>query len=84
MWQVYILKCNDGTYYAGCTSDLPGRLIRRNKGQVKYTSTRLPIEVVVIFSNEGSYLQLNTQAIQNLASLHSRADKLSVASGLHY
>ena len=47
MWQVYILKCTDGTYYTGCTSNLAERLNRHNKGQVNYTSSRLPIEVVI-------------------------------------
>ena len=46
MWTVYILKCADGTYYVGCTINLEDRLKRHNNGNVAYTSTRLPIEVV--------------------------------------
>ena len=46
MWIVYILKCADGTYYVGCTNDMDDRLSRHKKGQVKYTSTRLPVEIV--------------------------------------
>jgi predicted GIY-YIG superfamily endonuclease len=46
MWTVYILKCSDNTYYVGCTSDLNKRLVRHNRGDVKYTSTRLPLTVV--------------------------------------
>jgi len=45
MWTVYILKCCDGTYYVGCTSDLNERISRHKKGNVQYTSTRLPIEI---------------------------------------
>jgi len=45
MWTVYILKCNDGTYYIGCTEDLDERLSKHNKGNVDYTSTRLPFEI---------------------------------------
>ena len=45
MWTVYLLKCNDGTYYTGCTNDINDRLVRHRKGDVSYTSTRLPIEV---------------------------------------
>jgi putative endonuclease len=42
MWVVYVVKCNDGTFYTGCTSDITNRLIRHCNGQIKYTSTRLP------------------------------------------
>jgi len=38
MWNVYILKCNDGTYYTGSTNDLNDRLIGHNNGEVLYTS----------------------------------------------
>ena len=47
MWQVYILKCNDGTYYIGCTSDLEDRLRRHSCGQVYYTASRLPVDLIV-------------------------------------
>lgn len=46
MWTVYILKCSDGTYYVGCTNDINDRLSRHEKGDIKYTSSRLPIKVV--------------------------------------
>lgn len=46
MWIVYILKCADNTYYFGCTGDFNDRISRHNKGEVQYTSTRLPIETI--------------------------------------
>lgn len=46
MWTVYILKCSDNTYYVGCTSNFEERMIRHQKGQVAYTSSRLPIKPV--------------------------------------
>jgi putative endonuclease len=46
MWTVYILKCSDMTYYVGCTEDINDRLRRHNSRQVRYTSERLPIQVV--------------------------------------
>ena len=54
MWTVYLLKCSDGTYYTGCTSDLDERLIRHNKKEVSYTSTRLPVELItyIVFSDK--------------------------------
>lgn len=44
---VYILKCSDDTYYTGCTNNLDQRLYRHNLGQVNYTKTHLPVEVIV-------------------------------------
>ncbi len=46
MWTVYILKCFDDTYYVGCTSNLYDRISRHEQDEVKYTSTRLPLEIV--------------------------------------
>ncbi|MGZ3933119.1 MAG: GIY-YIG nuclease family protein [Bacteroidia bacterium] len=46
MWTVYILKCSDNTYYVGCTSDVEKRMMRHNKGEVQYTSSRLPFKIV--------------------------------------
>ena len=46
MWTVYILICSDETYYVGCTNDINDRLSRHEKGDIKYTSSRLPITVV--------------------------------------
>jgi putative endonuclease len=46
MQYVYILKCSDGSYYTGCTSNLENRIEQHNKGQVNYTSNKLPIELV--------------------------------------
>jgi putative endonuclease len=55
MWTVYILKCNDGTYYTGCTSDMIDRLNRHNNGHVKYTSSRLPVDLIVTINFNDKY-----------------------------
>jgi predicted GIY-YIG superfamily endonuclease len=48
MW-VYILRCSDGSYYTGSTSDLNKRLSEHREGVFcGYTSGRLPI--VLAFS----------------------------------
>jgi len=39
MWMV----CNDGTIYTGCTNNLKDRLHWDSKGQISYTSSRLPV-----------------------------------------
>ena len=40
---VYILKCVDNTYYVGCTSNFADRIARHTRGEVSYTSSRLPL-----------------------------------------
>lgn len=43
----YILRCSDGTYYTGWTTDLKKRLDTHNKGKgAKYTRCRLPVDMV--------------------------------------
>ena len=44
---VYILKCSDGSYYTGCTTNLTQRIYEHNfRKYDNYTSTRLPVELV--------------------------------------
>jgi len=44
---VYIVKCSDGSYYTGVTSNLERRLNEHNSGSIKgYTSERLPVNLV--------------------------------------
>ena len=47
MWFVYILKCADGTFYTGITTDVKRRL-REHNGSVlgaKYTRGRRPVKL---------------------------------------
>jgi putative endonuclease len=46
MQYVYILRCNDGTNYTGCTSDLRERFERHNKGHVPATKSKIPVELL--------------------------------------
>ena len=44
---VYILKCADGSYYTGSTSNLDLRVRQHMLGSVNsYTKSRLPVELV--------------------------------------
>lgn len=44
---VYILECQDGTYYAGYTPDIENRLKLHNSGRgAKYTRDRRPVKLV--------------------------------------
>ena len=44
---VYILRCADGSYYTGCTTNVDQRLGEHQAGETpSYTATRLPVELV--------------------------------------
>ena len=46
MYYVYILKCNDGEYYKGCTENIDERMIRHTSGRVPATKDKLPVELI--------------------------------------
>ncbi|WP_028777571.1 GIY-YIG nuclease family protein [Shimazuella kribbensis] len=47
MYTVYILECQDGTYYTGITNRLNTRLKQHQLGKAsKYTRARLPVRLV--------------------------------------
>lgn len=47
MWSVYILECNDGSYYCGICKDIDNRLESHNRGiGSKYTRGRLPVHLL--------------------------------------
>lgn len=46
-WWVYLLRCADGSLYAGATNDLPRRVATHARGRAsRYTRSRLPVELV--------------------------------------
>ena len=46
-WMVYLLRCGDGSLYAGATNDLVARLAAHNAGRGgAYTRSRLPVRLV--------------------------------------
>ncbi len=47
-WYVYIVRCNDGTFYTGVARDLNRRIQQHNHGNAgaKYTRARRPVELV--------------------------------------
>jgi putative endonuclease len=47
MWYVYILRCNDGSFYTGSTTDIHRRLKEHSSGKGgDYTRTHRPVELV--------------------------------------
>jgi putative endonuclease len=50
-YHVYIVKCNDGSFYTGITSSLERRLQQHNGerwGGAKYTRNKRPVELVYV------------------------------------
>jgi putative endonuclease len=46
MYYVYIIQSKkDLSYYVGITEDLKARLQEHNRGNVKYTSSKIPYEI---------------------------------------
>lgn len=65
----YIVQCADGTLYTGWTVDLQKRLAAHNGGiGAKYTSNRLPVELVYWESQENqSAAQRREASIKKLS-----------------
>jgi LAO/AO transport system kinase len=43
---VYLLCCSDGSYYCGQTDDIEIRMQQHHAGDIGYTSTRKPVQLV--------------------------------------
>ena len=55
MYYVYLLKCNDGLPYTGCTDNIEERIGRHIKGYVPATKNRRPIELLNYFAFKDKY-----------------------------
>ncbi|QRM89485.1 GIY-YIG nuclease family protein [Lacinutrix sp. WUR7] len=45
-YAVYILKCNNETYYTGFITNIKNRLKAHKNKEVHYTKDKLPVELV--------------------------------------
>jgi len=46
-WQLYVLRCGDGSYYTGITTDVQRRLAQHRAGKgARYTAMRPPLDLV--------------------------------------
>jgi putative endonuclease len=82
MWQVYILKCSDETFYTGITTDLKRRIEEHNSSDLgaKYTQGRRPVKLVYAkkFKNR-SLASIEESRIKKL----SRAEKIELTLTLN-
>ncbi len=74
---VYILKCADGTFYTGVSSNLTRRLFQHETGYYPdcYTATRRPVELV--FYAEFTDINLAIEKEKQIKKW-SRAKKLAL------
>src|SRR5262245_2063641 len=75
----YLLRCADGSYYAGHTEDLDVRLAQHQRGTMKgYTYNRRPVELVWCEAFESRYEAL---AAERQIKGWSRAKKEALIAG---
>jgi putative endonuclease len=77
-WRVYLLRCGDGSLYAGATNDLPRRVARHAAGKGgRYTRSRLPVVLVYEERVRGRGAALRREAALKRLS---RAAKLALVA----
>ncbi len=75
----YMLRCADGSFYVGCTTDLEQRMGQHRSGlRGGYTSTRLPVELV--WTEEFQTIQDAIRSERHLKGW-SRAKKEALIAG---
>lgn len=78
-WYFYLLRCADGSLYAGCTNDLARRVARHAQGRgARYTRSRLP--VVLVWSARARDRSAALRGEARLRLLR-REEKLALAAG---
>ena len=75
----YILRCADGSFYTGCTTDLDSRIGEHEGGEAPgYTATRRPVELV--WCEEYQHIADAIEAERSIKGW-SRAKKMALIAG---
>lgn len=78
-WTVYLLRCADGSLYAGIARSLADRVAAHNAGRgAKYTRARLPVEVAW---SRGRQPPGDARRLEYALKQLSRAEKLRLVGG---
>lgn len=78
-WTIYLLRCADGSLYAGITNDLAARLRAHDAGRgAKYTRGRLP---VTLAWKRGQQTARDARRLERAVKKLSRAEKLQLVGG---
>jgi len=79
MIAMYILRCGDGSYYVGSTTNLDHRMWQHSIGQgSEYTKSRMPVELV--FFQEFSRID-DAYAVEKQVQAWSRAKREALIDG---
>ena len=81
-WHVYIIECNDGSFYTGITNDLEKRITAHNAGHgAKYTKSRRPVRLryseAAHNRGQASQREYAIKSLQKLAKLKLIATQLA-------
>ena len=77
---VYILKCNDNSYYVGHTDDIEKRMNEHITGQSEsYVASRLPVKLVFLEACASRYEAI--QAERKLKGWSRKKKELLIKSG---
>lgn len=78
-WTIYLLRCADGSLYAGITRDLAARVETHNAGRgAKYTRARLPVTVAW---SRGRQHPTDARRLEYALKRLTRAEKLRLTEG---
>jgi len=78
-WLVYILRCNDGSFYTGITNDLSRRLQAHQDGKAsRYTRSRLPVKLVYLESARNRSTAIKRELIIKRMSRKSKEELIRV------
>ena len=55
MWFVYLLKCNNGCIYTGCTTDVTRRLKEHENHKIHFTRDKTPVTLVAYIAFADKY-----------------------------
>ncbi|MBU1567536.1 MAG: GIY-YIG nuclease family protein [Proteobacteria bacterium] len=81
-WFVYIVRCRDGCYYTGITTDLTRRIAEHNSpdGGAKYTRPRRP--VTLVYSESTPSRSTATQRENQIKKMTVTGKNLLITGGL--
>ena len=78
---VYILKCQDGTYYTGYTPDIKKRIELHNSGRgAKYTRDRRPVKLA--WCKEYKYFKKAFKKEMEIKKMTRKAKEKLITKGL--
>lgn len=79
LWTVYLLRCRDGSLYAGITNALDARLAAHNAGRgAKYTRSRRPVELAW---SRGRQSATDARRLERAVKRLTRDEKLRLVAG---